>query len=819
MQFALCFSLGVMLAALVERLLPINHIFLFFVLLAVATATCCVLLSQNTLVRRLLLLPLVTLAGFGYGSYSNQLALAKQLPDELDRQIFWVSGVVRDIVIDTPLRKRFVFQVGHETTGNIPAEGSLLLNWYDPDRHVKVGSFWQLKVRLKAPRGFVNPAGFDYQGWLLRKGFSATGTVKDASAIELAEESGFTVSATLVDYARDDLRRWLGSQDVQHKGLLKALLIGDKNDIASSEWLLMRHTGTAHLMAISGLHIGLIAMLGYAFGSLLGRGINCLYLPQASTSVAHFCAALAAVGYAALAGFTTPTLRALVMVLAVQLCLVLYRVAHKRLMFSLALLVIAVVDPLAVWEAGFWLSFLAALVLILIFSGRCQLPPKGLARLFEGGRQALRSQWYLFFGLLIPLLMFMQRATFLAPMANIVAIPTVSVLVVPLLALSVLARVLPGTWGELLSGSLVQCADYALSVLWQGLELMNTWLSVNHIALGASAVGVWLSLGLAVVLLMLPRGVPGRMLSYPVLLLPFVFPSYKSPSEAVITFMDVGQGTAVVINVGDRWLVYDTGRRFSEKFDAGSGIISPYLDANGVRAIDRLIISHGDADHSGGAAALSKNHRVQETFAPRELINCLSSGASNCLPQSWHSKPLPERIKSRRFTSCELPNQWRWGATQFSLFSARTQVSGEASAGRGHNPKSHQRNNRSCLLLVEHRGVSVLLTGDVEAIAERSLIAANLLPKSVDWMSAPHHGSKTSSSELLLGYLNPANVVFQYGHNNSYHHPNKEVVRRYRALGANLEMTDESGAVQLIIDEQGRQKVIRWRSEHRRFWY
>lgn len=821
MLFALCFSVGVMVSATVERLLLNSFVLLIFALITASTLACYVLFCRGSIIGKLFLLLVFGVAGFAYGNYSNQVALSKQLADKYDRQTFVVSGVVRELIVDTSTRKRFVFQLAPQQLENssLLAGSRLLLNWYEPDAEISVGSYWSLKVRLKAPRGFVNPAGFDYQSWLLRRGFSATGTVKHAAAIGVYDGAKLSVSATLIDSARDDLRRWLSAQNIRHKGFFKALLIGDKSSIAASEWSLMRDTGTAHLMAISGLHIGLAAMLGCLFGASLGRVINCLYQPIGSLAIAHSCSALSAISYAAMAGFTTPTLRALVMVLTVQLCVVLHRVEHKRFAFSSALVVIAVIDPLAVWDAGFWLSFLAALVLILIFAGRYQKLQGGCDRAANGFLQALRSQWYLFFGLLIPLLLLMQRATLLAPVANIVAIPVVSLLVVPLLALSVLFRTLPGSWVQLISELLLRTADDVFSVLWQTLDAIQNLLGAEYIALGASDLGVWLCIAIAVIVLLLPRGVPGRCLSYPIVLMPFIFSQAKPADELVVTFMDVGQGTAVVVNVGEHWLVYDTGRRFSSKFDAGSGIISPYLDSAGVRAIDRLIVSHGDADHSGGAAALSKRHQVLQVFAPRELAACLNSGASTCLPQSWYSKPLPERIRAAQVLPCETPEFWHWGKTRFSLFSARSEVEHSGLAGRGHNPKSHARNNRSCLLLIEHQGRSVLLTGDVEAIAERSLLATGLLDGAVDWMSAPHHGSKTSSSFLFLDHLTPRNVVFQYGHNNSYHHPNKDVLQRYKLLDSNIEKTDVSGAVQLFIDGRGEQRVVRWRQAHRRFWY
>ena len=804
---AVCFSVGIMMAASLSRLVPISVLLASIAALAICFGISLFLFRRARWLRQWCGLILALLLGFTYANHQNSISLAKQLPDSYDRQDVWLNGHIIDVSHDSPRRQRFLFQLNESDFGGLAANAQLLLSWYDHSDRIAVGERWRLKVRLKSPRGFVNPAGFDYQVWLLRKGIVASGTVKSATKV------GNTSDQFSIPLARQALRLWLERAEINNTAHFKALMIGDKSHIGSASWRLLQSTGTVHLMAISGLHIGLIATLGYFLGALVGRMANAIR-PRISTFlIANISAATLAAAYAALAGFSTPTLRALIMVLTVQFCLWLYRPALKRLAASLALLGVVVIDPLAIWDTGFWLSFAAAVALLLIFSGRSTKSN----RTYGTAIAAVRSQWYLFVVLLLPMLWLLQRASLLAPVANLIAIPVVSALVVPLLLLAVLLHALLPLSLRSYADYPLQLADWVLTWLWQGLEWLQGLPITAHINGGGQSWGSVVVGLLAVALMLSPRGIPGRRLGYLLLVLPLMFSPRGLKEQLRITFMDVGQGTAVVIEAGGKRAVYDTGRSFSEKFDAGSGIVSPYLDSVGARTIDKLIISHGDADHSGGAAQLAERHAVIEVNAPAELITCLSSGSRHCLPASWNKKPLSMPVKAHRYQNCETLRRWQWGQTDFSLFSFRSTFAEQG--GRRNHPHANARNNRSCLLLIEHNGISVLLTGDIEALAERGLLSSGILPRHVDWMTAPHHGSKTSSTKAFLTQLRPHNVVFQYGHKNSYRHPNKAVVERYISVGSRIFNTDQLGAIQLSVNESGQQVVTRMRQDRRRFWY
>ena len=829
----------------------------------------------------LLLWLLCLLLGFSYGVIANKQLLQKQLPDLLDRQIVTVEGVVTDLPTNTPRRQRLLLQYSHLSFDNltrsdevsaqvsVPISSKLWLSWYKPNHELKVGQRWVFKVRLRAPRGFVNPVGFDYQSWLLRKGITATGTIQQGAlnntsvyqAQPLASRLFLSFSIGLAK-VRDHLRRWLDEAEeqglIKRAGLMKALIIADKSALTAADWRLLQDTGTAHLMAISGLHIGLVALLGYYLGALGGRLINLLRGNMNSSNIADFSAAILACAYAALAGFSTPTLRALIMVISVQLFLRFRRVISKRECMSFALLAVVLVDPMAYWDMGFWMSFLAAAVLLMIYSGRQRFSPVPALLAGEPSGQknsdhklfmieALRSQWYLFFALVMPVLWLLKRVSLLTPLANIIAIPVVALLVAPLLLLAVLLQSFNLGAAQALALYPLRWGDLILSLLWEFLTALRaycayfsefvinrlpentlftgqTYLQGGQLLSGQLSYLALLVGLLGLLLILLPRGVPGRWLGYPLLLMAVVSGHLSDPVQAFgqdlkLTFFDVGQGMAVAVETAGKVLIYDAGPNYSEKFNAGEAIVSPYLDGSGNARIDTMIISHADADHSGGAVQLSQRHPVDLLLAPQSLIDCFSQGLEVCLPAGWHEnnkkqKRTAQFLHTLRASSCTELKTWRWGLAKFKVYSAQTEA-----GPRLKRLRSGGRNNSSCLLQIEHAGVRILLTGDIEAVAERALLDSGLLPESLDWMSVPHHGSKTSSSQRFLQRLQPRNVIFQYGHNNAYGHPYKAVVQRYNALGSRILNVDDEGAIQLVISGSGQTRITRWRRDYAHFWY
>lgn len=728
-------------------------------------------------------------AGFGmaWGVFYGHGILDNLLPEELVGKDVVVSGRVVDLPVSDERRQRVILKVDRaymaedeaaRPLDNFPTK--IQISWYARDPvEVRSGERWQWQVRLKRPRGFINPGGFDYQVWLMRRDIGGTGYVRESSYTQrLAPAGSWDIGAR-----RQMLRDWLlASTDGAQRPVLLALLIGDRSLMDTEQWRRMQLTGVNHLVAISGLHIGFIAVAGFFVGCLLGRCINLAFHSCPALLPGYLCAIGFAALYSALAGFTLPTQRAVIMILAVQLAYLWrrsYRISH---VFSLALLAVAFSDPLAAYDMGFWLSFGAVAVLLFCFAGRYgrQQPP-ATGRWINGH---LRSQWAVFIGLFLPLGVLLNSVSLLAPIANLVAIPLVTTAVVPALLLAAVIRdVIPS-----LSKLLLWVADWGL----RGLDVWLQWLldmadtrlnpiiSLQGWALVIAAAGV--------VLLLLPRGIAGRWLGYPALLTALVLPG-KSPPPLTITILEVGQGLAVVVETQGHRLIYDAGPAYSDKFEAGGAIVAPYLRQQGVAYVDKLVISHHDKDHSGGMQGLIENLRVGEIIA---------------------GEPgKAEALLGAPVHDCHAYAAWQWQQVQFHFLPT----------GAAFRQVANNTNNRSCVLMIEYAGHSILLPGDIEGRVEKQLINEGHLPEALTLVVASHHGSRSSSTAEFVAHTRPDFVVYSAGYRSQHGHPHPEVVQRYAAQGSRAFNTAESGALSFFWYEGTLQPVRQQRLYRPRYWF
>ncbi|MDO3387152.1 DNA internalization-related competence protein ComEC/Rec2 [Gilvimarinus sp. SDUM040013] len=663
--------------------------------------------------------------------------------------------------------RRWRFDFAPESPG-LPS--LVQVSWYEAPAWVadiQKGDQLHLVLRLKRLRSFVNPVGFDYKLWQLRRGVGAVGYVRSGKK----GASAIPHRATI----KDRLSVWLNRAPIHNRDVLRALLLGDRSEISEQRWVLFRQTGTNHLMAISGLHIGLAAAMGYVIGLCIGR-VASLWLPWPAVFWGFVGGGIMAAGYAALAGFALPTQRALAMLLLFYFWRWRGTPIPALQILVAALVIVGALDPLAVVDAGLWLSFVAVFALVLIFSGQSfvkanrWLPWVG-------------SQLAVFVALLVPLLIFFGEFSWVAPLANILAIALVSFWVVPALFVSALCFELwPG-----LSELLLQGADWGLQLLWWWLAtLVDT---ASRFGLPATAQiklaeGALPALAMACLLLLLPRAFNLRPLAMMLLLVVISVPKVREPLFAM-TVLDVGQGLAVVVRSQDKTLVYDTGPWFGESFNAGADIIAPFLQAKGAANVDVLVVSHAHRDHAGGAAGLIERMPVASLLVGESLpyLSAQDEGrARSCHQQT------PLRLGEVELTFVALPGQGRADLTG---------------------------NNASCVVLVRWRSKQILLPGDIENPLEAAL-AREL--GSIDWIVAPHHGSRSSSTAVLLDKLQPAHVIFSTGFNNRHNHPHPDVVARYEQNGAQSYNTATDGAVQIIGNKHGELVAQRWRHRDRRYW-
>ncbi len=503
--------------------------------------------------------------GLLWGVLFATTRLADRLPDSLEGIDIPVHGVVSDLPEQDERRTRFDLIV----TGSahkLPAK--LRLSWYDADQLIKAGQHWSFTVRLKRPHGSFNPGGFDYERWLFTEGVGATGYVRPTpKPVLLGRTSPWTDISVWRQTISERLSLILSER--ASIALIKALTIGDSNEITQHQWDVFRKTGTTHLVVISGSHVGLVAGLVYFLVLKLWARVGFLaWSPQKAAAVAAMALALF---YAALAGFSVPTQRSVIMLSVVMLAIILQRHTRPFNVLAIALFAVLVFDPLAVLSAGFWLSFLAVCLIVYVVSGRL-----GKAGYFL---EALKINWATSLGLAPLLLLFFQEVSLISPLANFIAVPIISLCVVPLSLVAMLVMFI----SPLLASKLFVLADISLQGLWRLLERLAE-LPMASISHAVPSIWAFLFLIPGILLLLAPLGFPGRWMSL-VMFLPLIFSQSQKPETGNIkmTLLDVGQGLSAIVQTANHWLIYDTGARFSADSDMGQNVVLPFLRQQGAR--------------------------------------------------------------------------------------------------------------------------------------------------------------------------------------------------------------------------------------------
>ncbi len=667
-----------------------------------------------------------------------------------------VVGSIDSLVAWGRLGARFRFRL--EQVAGQPASGLLRLYWSHGPHPLKAGSRWRLFLRLKPSHGLHNPAGFNYGRWLALKGIVATGGVVGRLHYQrLSGVKGFSMLAM-----RERLAHFIQHRLPEHSVLspiLVALSVGSSSGLGKNSWRVFRRTGTSHLIAISGLHVGLVSGLVYLFVSGCWRLVPRLMLWCPTPKAATLAALLGAGFYAFLAGFSLPTERALIMLTALSMGHLLGRPIGLFQRLSYAFFVILGFRPLSIFSASFWMSFLAVAWVGYLLSARV----KTERRLYT----SLRLQVGLTLGLAPISLYYFQSVSLVSFPANLIAIPVITLLIVPLcLLMSVFFFVGISVW----AGKVLFIAQAFLAPLWCYL----VWLAHFPFAVWWQDFGRLNALLLAVLgasILLMPRGLSGRVLG-PLFFLPLFFPRLSRPAHSAFqaTVLDVGQGLSVVIETQRHLLVFDTGPRSYGGFDAGQAVLVPFLRWRHWKRVDKLIVSHGDLDHRGGAEALFESFPVAQilTSAP------------------WY-------FRHHRVAHCWVGQHWQWDGVDFAMLHPTVGA-------------PYEGNNSSCVLRVSVGSHSILLPGDIEKLAEAALLryGAHL---SADVLVVPHHGSRTSSSGAFLAAIHPQYAIFSTGFYNRFHFPAKRILARYRRFGIKTLNTAKSGAVAFDVSAESVKQI------------
>jgi len=792
--FTFCFSFGVWLLQQQAALPDFAWALLlpgFSLTLLIPTRTLGLRLARTVLIAAF-----ACGLGFYHAAWQAEQRLAITLPDEWQSRDVEVIGVVAELPRSGQQGLRFGFDVEKILTPQASVPPHIYLSTYyekpATPLALHAGERWRFTLRLKQPHGSSNPHGSDFEVWALENNVRAVGYVNNkADNVRLAAlADGFNYRIeTWRETVRDKFNATLGS--APYAGVLSALTIGDQSSISQAQWQVFTRTGVNHLMSISGLHITMLASLGFALTYWLWRRSTRLTLFLPARKAAALVALLVAFGYALLSGFAVPAQRTVYMVAVVAAALWLNRNFSLGQILSIALLGVLIPDPWAVLSPGFWLSFGAVALILYVTANR--LKPEHW--LVEYGK----VQWAMTIGLIPMLLALFQQVSLVSPIANAFAIPLVSLVVVPLALLGAVLPLDAPLW-------------LAHSVMGWTMVLLEWLNSLPQAVWTQHAPPPWSIVAgmLGVLWILLPRGFPARWLGF-LLLLPMFLNAPESPAQGSVRLIifDVGQGLAVAAQTQHHALLYDTGPDFSDGADSGNRILIPSLRAMGISKLDGLILTHDDTDHTGGAASVMQAMPIGwlSSSLPdgHPLIKQLAIRQSQ---QTTLAKSLVMLQQTANNQRCTDGQSWQWDGVQFEILHPDS---------ASYAAEKIRKNNRGCVLRISIGNRHILLAADIEKESEQQLLKEHTDKLPATLLVVPHHGSKTSSTDEFIAAVRPGYAVFTVGYLNRFGHPKQEVVQRYADSGSTLLRSDMDGAILVEMNAQGLQ-VERYRKTHRRYW-
>jgi competence protein ComEC len=713
---------------------------------------------------------LVFAAAAAWTCWFASARMAERLPFASLGHDFALTGAIAGFPSPAPGQMTFPFAVAEPRPAGVPPR--VRLTWYEAPSSVMPGDALAVTARLRPPRGARNPGGFDYEQWLLVNDYGATGYVREGTVAGPADGIG-----TRWLRFRAELAARLGAAatDADGAALLTALALGERFLFTEQHWADFRRTGTSHLVAVSGMHVALLGLVVFA---VLRRAWLRLPAPLASydLEVAAGASVLATVYYAALTGFAVPAQRSLVMIAIALTTLASRRVVSGAQILAATLLAVLVWDPFAPQSASFWLSFVAVAILLALAAPRpLALRSRPAVRRAAGlAVEFVRLQWWIGLALLPLTAWYFGEISLVGPLVNLVAIPFFNLCLVPLTVLVTIAL----SFEDLVEYAtpLVQIASYLASATVSALHTVAgaEWAALS-MPLPPPAAFVVAALGVA--LAVCGASLPGRRLAW-LALLPLFMPALRLPEHgtARVIVLDVGHGLAVLVETRGHRLLFDAGPTSRSGFDSGEALVIPALAAAGRRGLDRLIVSHADNDHAGGAAAITAAFPDVDILTGPDVVK------------------FPGRV-------CERGEEWEWDGVRFGILHPSRSF-----GARG--------NESSCVLKIATRSSAVLVTGDIERLGESASLTQ---PIGADVVVVPHHGSATSSSPSFVAAVGAEHAIVSAGHANRWGFPKPEVRERWERSGAAMVVTGDSGAVTVVLGPD-RVTVATERDGRHRYW-
>ncbi|WP_245105453.1 DNA internalization-related competence protein ComEC/Rec2 [Acinetobacter nosocomialis] len=666
------------------------------------------------------------------------------------------------------------------------------------NQELQLGHYYRLSGKTKPAHSYATAGAFDQEKWFIQRNIMSGFIVQYMEPLSLdqiyrlgyqqhsrEQQSFFNRFQINIEKLRLTFRHLLENSSLQQKGLILALLTGDESLLSDETQIQFKQLGIAHLLAISGPHVLIFAiMLSWFCHQVICRYYPQIYLWKPKQVLMAIPCCFGVLIYTAFVGFEIPALRTLLSVFIFISFIVLKQPLKPfaLLVYSASLLLL--MDPFSVLSAGFWLSYGACFILLRIYQTIVQIPDQHFlslrSKMIFMTKVLIESQGKIFIALSPLTLLFFQQISWIAPLTNIVAVPIVGGIIVPLNILAACTWFIVKPFGNML----FYFNDILLSILLSCLGLLEKLsLPLQGISLTPLAL---FAVSLGILILFLPKGILPKTWGM-LCCLPLIVVN-KTNQPIQLHILDVGQGQAIFLQQPEQnWLI-DTGGSYDEKiFSIGQNVVVPFLRQQGVKRLDRVVLSHLDQDHSGAFPFIQQEIPIKQVLSNEQ--------SSTTLKQP--------------FQYCHQGQQWQYPELDIQILWPK-----EKDLAFVHS----EQNQYSCVVYLHFKGISdyqnFLIMGDAGWEAEYELLEDYPSLK-VDVLVLGHHGSKHSSAYDFLATLKPKLAIASAGFDNRYGHPSQEVINRLKALHIPLKSTVEQGTLSFVLENQ---KIVLHNRRFERLW-